>query len=346
MYSLCIKVALLFVLSCKVYAAAGSVRFSSAVLSTDGSANLVSQNDKKESSVWTQKIEVTSSTIAQSWVLAASSTVAKNSDEKRKIKDSKGYEAELSKLNNQYSQQVGASVSYSKNADSASASFQQSVDSSDFKNAGYQLGYARAFNYSTTVLGIGFEQNQIKNPENYYYDNISARYLKRPESVRKDKFNLTLEQIWGDFYKTQTEFVYLRDNEERPRSAGITFRQLYSDDYLQSWRFDIGGVSEDRSQQLKNERGYLSAYWIELAYNLGLGYNLQLSPSYGYVVEQERNSKTEGILERDLQSVSDIFGLEVNYTGHSWLGRLKAELLEANTGFTSYQLQGVLQWEI
>jgi hypothetical protein len=241
---------------------------------------------------------------------------------------------------------VGADIAYAGKLQTFLLSFSDSVGTKEFKNQNFMFDYGISLNSSTTMTNFIIEQGLIFNPENYYYDNFSAKYLPRPRKITKVKSSIHIQQIWGDFYKTKTEFSYLQASEDRPASYGLIFKQVYTEDYLNSIRLDAGIIFEDRTQQLKSERGYFSTYWVEAAYNLGLNYNISVSPSYGYLIEEEKNSKTEGIIDRNLRSASDVYGLQFQYLGNAWHSSLKAEFLEANTGYRSQQIQGSIQWDI
>ncbi len=308
-----------------------------------GSLTQQSQNGLQNQSI--QALEILSPTTKNNmnFSLLVQNTLL--SDEKLMTTDFKGNRKALNSSGSLYSQLFSFSIAKSISAHKFQMQLGYESASTYYSSNSQRFSYAFANQYGATYGGE-LKKSISNSPENYYYDNLTARYQARPTTINSLEGQLHWQQPWSQFYKSRIEFLARSSNEERPSHAGVVLKQVYTEDYLQSLRWDLGLISENRQESLRNERGYLSTYWTEIAYNFGINYNFWLAPSYAFVIEDEKNSKTEGILNRDLRVAVDIMGLKFQYLAKGWSTFFKFEILETNTNLKSQQGQGGVQWDI
>jgi hypothetical protein len=196
----------------------------------------------------------------------------------------------------------------------------------------YELGSA---------LGVTASMGKQNFPQNTFLDRDFVS-KERPRVVNRKALALTAEQLVWEGTKVQFQGGYNAENEERPSNMSYELKlaQALWDGRLATHVFG-GSLDEERSQQLKNERGYFTVdhYGAKLFVEPIVGNLVELS----YVTQEEY--EVDPRVSEVRQVSSDIFGLGL----HFQVGRLKTKTGASYTVTDTEKtwiLKGDLQWEL
>lgn len=256
------------------------------------------------------------------------------------------HEGKLTPLSNQFNgnevtQEVTAE--YKVKAHTASVAFGSMVtEQSPYPYRSYAANYNYGFFSGTTVTGLSYNWYRQDQPLTYFTDPRDFHIGTRPLELTAQRFEVWVEQTMSDRWKSQIRLSEGQRFEDRPADGGLEFRNAVAVAPRVFLRLDVGSILEDRSQPLKDERGYYSLYWTELQATYEIVYDLLVTASAGTVVERE-DVAWEGV---ENQVGTDSYGLKVDYKGRGWSATLGALVSTSNTSYRSHAFQGGFIWEI
>jgi hypothetical protein len=191
-------------------------------------------------------------------------------------------------------------------------------------------------------IGMTAQHTSLDRPTSYFI-NRDLKSESRPNELNTYSGSLNYERIWNSRYKSKILLSAGQRIEDRPFYYGPELRNLIILGEFTRLRIDTGYLTEDHSNSLKDERGYLDSYWLHgmVSYDVtahstvGLGYALDL--------DRERNIFPTGMT----QTIgSDSVVSSYSYEGREFTLSFDTAYAFFNTGQRGFIFSGGLLWNI
>lgn len=195
--------------------------------------------------------------------------------------------------------------------------------------------------YSTgTRFLAAFSRSDFASPRSYFIDPDTFRTRERPSRLLESQVKLGVEQALSERLRGRIQAIYALRPDRRPAKTAFetSFAWAFQDD--KAALISLGTARESRGSALFDDRGFLSAYWLQTEIRWEPTYSWRLYGRLGTLLETET---ARGRLPRQRVG-TDSVGLEARRTG----GRLELGLSSlaafSNTGYRNLQFGGNLTW--
>jgi hypothetical protein len=210
------------------------------------------------------------------------------------------------------------------------------------RKSNVSLSYLKKIN-STNVFGVTMATQKQNVPQNYFQNpNNSLNPEARVTELDTNSVDINFEHIFTDKYKNRFELSLGQRVQDRPVRYGLNFKNLYVLNDSMAARFDLGYLTESRSDKLKTDLGYQTSTWIETKFlqsintyfNYGIGYGTEINQEY-----RPWSNSTE-------QLGNDQLLLDFNYEASTWNFKFSSALVKYNTGQTGTNMKAGFGWNL
>lgn len=210
------------------------------------------------------------------------------------------------------------------------------------RKSNISVAYLKKIN-STNVFGVTMATQKQNVPQNYFQNpNNSLNPEARATELDTNSIDINFEHIFTEKYKNRFELSSGQRVQDRPVRYGLNFKNLYVLNDAMAARFDLGYLTENRSDKLKTDLGYQTSGWAETKlihsintyFNYGVGYAAEINQEY-----RPWSNSTE-------QLGNDQILLDVNYETSTWNLNFSSALVKYNTGQMGSNLKVGLGWNL
>jgi hypothetical protein len=236
---------------------------------------------------------------------------------------------------------AAASMAWDSGPRSASLSWLGNVNSSPFAVQALTASYTEGFYEKTTLLGARASAYTARQPDSFYIDTAFVT-RERPQLIHGNELAVFVDQVLTERCKVGAELSTADREEDRPRNVGGVLRGAYAFTDRVFGQLALTRIDELRSQPLLDERGYFTLSAAELSLTYEPWVDVLISPSYGWVLEDENDPRTGS----EVRVGSDQYGLGLRYRRGAWDFELKSAYRATNTDLTDVMLGGGVTWRI
>lgn len=215
--------------------------------------------------------------------------------------------------------EAAASLAFQKVGHSHSISITQSLPSSLVTRTTVVGVHGYSFNNQGSQLYFDWAADRLESPQSFFLD-FDFNVAEREAVSRSYELGIALEQSLTADLKLRARGFQLRKPDLRPTALGYETALAYAPFYDHFFKVSWSQASEDRSQSLLNERGYLSYYNLGFEWTYEVGYQNSLTLGASTQVETEDNpqNSTTRQIGRDLVALGFGFALDENLVNTSF----------------------------
>ncbi len=205
-------------------------------------------------------------------------------------------------------------LNYQSGQYSASVAFLYPVTNNFVEQYGFDTSHAVDFYNKSTIIGLSYKFLKEYRPESYFLD-FDFTVKNRPSNVRAHELSLFYEQILTERFKLRVKPFIINRPKERPDALGGEVLLAYAPFESHVLKLKALYAREDKTQSLKNERGYFKLFSANLAWDYEFSYSTLLGLSYTYQSEDEDNPRNLTSRTLGLDSVGAFFEKKIaSYT--------------------------------
>lgn len=222
----------------------------------------------------------------------------------------------------------------------AGLSHRRSLSSSPLAQSTTSLSLAKSFNHQLSNLEILHDRGLQRRPLTYYTDLLNGARRARPTEVGYDSTALAWEQVLSERMRVKVRGE-VSEMTARPQALGFQVQSAFAFSSKDFLRVGYLQMREQDQLPLKDDRGYFSVQGYETKFSKYISYDWSIGAGYGLMIEKEDNPQNRRIQ----QMASDIWSLESDYKGSSWVVRMRYQQLVSNINFASQIFSGDMTWE-
>ncbi len=210
------------------------------------------------------------------------------------------------------------------------------------RKSNISMAYLSKIN-STNIISVTLGTQKQNVPQNYFQNpNNSLTPESRSTELDTNSIEIGFEHIFTEKYKNRIELSAGQRMQDRPISYGLNLKNIYVLNDTMALRFDLGYLSENRSEFLKTDLGYQTSGWVETKFlqsinsylNYGMGYAVEVNQEY-----RKWSNSTE-------QLGNDQILLDLNYEESKWSVSGSVAYAKYNTGQTGTNMKVGFGWNL
>lgn len=210
------------------------------------------------------------------------------------------------------------------------------------RKSNFSMAYLKKIS-ALSILGFRFSAQKQNVPKNYFLNPTNNNLPEmRPEELDTQSLDLSFEHIFSERYKNKFELSLGQRFQDRPARYGINMNNLYVLTDFSALRFDLGYLTESRSNPLKNDLGYQDSKWFESKWiqslnpflNFGVGYATEIHTEF-----KEWQNTTE-------QLGNDQLHIDLSYSESLWSLNVSTAFAKYNTGQSGSNLKMEFVWKL
>lgn len=172
-------------------------------------------------------------------------------------------EIPLSTLDSGIRQTLMTGVEFSTGRHLGVLSTTQDLKKSLFTGKTFSLDQAVQFHSGATQLNLTLLHSEQNQPLSFFIDPGTFESKERLTSIKVNQISIGVEQIWTDIFKTKITSDYKRTENFRPNQYSLKIQQAIAIGQFWTWKSELGSAIENRSEPLKDDRGYFQSVWLD-----------------------------------------------------------------------------------
>lgn len=288
-----------------------------------------------------QRISIVSPTLANHYTLGAQYSFEQNDISTRNLTGSTGQETPLSAIDNGKREIATISVEYRVGMLLASASSSQDTKPSVFSRKSYSLLLQLSPFSGATQLFVSGDFSRQDQPESYFTDPGTLQSRRRLAEIVTQTISIGVEQILTENYRTRLALSEVRQHNYRPRQNKLSWANAVALGSRHTVRADLGVAFENRSESLKDDRGYFYSHWLETQWI----YESSLDTFWGIGISNVFEKEDDPRRSVETQIGTDAIGGFFEKRFDAFIAAFKISNAQTNLKDTALSLQGDLKWE-
>lgn len=235
-----------------------------------------------------------------------------------------------------------ATAEYQADSVITSVSTAQDIKPSAFSRRYEGILIQKNFYSGATQVSAGYETSNQSQPESYFINPSTLQTQKRLGTISNNTVTIGLEQILTENLRSKIQYSESKFENFRPLQK--FFRLASSAAISSRWTFrnDLGISSENRNENLYDDRGYFEAQWMENQ----ISYEWQLDSFVGLgwstVLEKEEDPRRGYVGSLG----TDTFGIFIDKKFKKFTVTTKAGQTQTSEAQSGFSVAGELKWDL